>query len=101
MTRENKLNNIIVMLDFLAKLDEKFWIDKSNFNKLYIAIANIKDEEKFNEAYKLIIENIAVIFDRLPKLWMKIDKIKKKNEENINKLEDNKILLNIEKKFNI
>jgi hypothetical protein len=32
---------------------------------------------------------------------MKIDKIKKKNEENINKLEDNKILLNIEKKFNI
>lgn len=101
MNKEDKLKNIIGMLDSLAKLDDKFWIDKTNLKKIYTTISNIENEEQFNEVYKLILVQLSLIFDKLAKLDKKIDNIYIKNEEKMNKLSDDDELSNIEKNFNI
>lgn len=101
MNKEEKLKNIVEMLDSLAKLDDKFWIDKTNLKKIYTTISNIENEEQFNEVYKLILVQLSLIFDKLAKIDKKIDNVHIKKEEKINKLSDDNDLSNIEKNFNI
>lgn len=101
MDRNDKLSNLVKILDSIANLNNDFWINKSNFRILYESISSIEEEKAFNKAYELTLKELSQIFDRMEKLNMKIANINKQTNEKIDTLEDEKILNNIEKNFNL
>ena len=101
MNRKEKLEIIIELLDYIAKLDDSFWIDKWNLKNVYMILSTIDDDKYFNIAYKTIIAEVSWIMDNVSNLDTKISKIKFKIDEQINNFEDDKDLSIIENQFNI
>lgn len=100
MNREKKLKIVINLFDFIAKLDDSFWIDKSNLTNIYYIFSTIDNEEFFDIAYKNIIEDASEIISKVSLLNKKIDKINKSFDERVNQVEEEKELSLIEKQFN-
>lgn len=100
MNRAQKLQKVVSLLDVLANLDKWFWIDTKNLRQLYLILTSIDDEETFDNTFSAIVTNIDNIFEKLNKLWKKIDNIYIQRDEKIDNRVDKLNLSALEKKFN-
>ncbi len=100
MNRAQKLQKVVSLLDVLANLDKWFWIETKNLRQLYLILTSIDDEETFDNTFNAIVTNIDNIFEKLNKLWKKIDNIYIQRDEKIDNRVDKLNLSALEKKFN-
>ncbi len=88
MNRKDKLAKIVILLDYIAKLNNFFWIDKWNLISICVILSTIDDEKYFNNAYKIIIAEISWIMNNILILDNKINKIHLNLDEKVNNIEE-------------